>query len=68
MKQTKEWEPKIVQGLIVWMILSKYTSKFAGSKISNLPIDRIYPTYIYYGKLKITLTYPYTINYYLRIT
>ena len=32
----------------IW--LSRYTPKLDGSKISHLPIDRVYPTYVHYGK------------------
>ena len=34
----------------IW--LSRYTPKFDGSKISHLPIDRAYPTYVHYKKSK----------------
>ena len=34
----------------IW--LSRYTPKFDGSKISHLPIDQVYPTYVYYRKSK----------------
>jgi len=49
-------------------MLSRYTPKLDGSKISNLPIDRVYPIYIHYGKFKGKPTYPDAINSYLRIT
>ena len=38
--------------------LSRYRPKFDGSKISHLPIDRVYPTYVHYGKSKEKPTYP----------
>ena len=47
-------------------MLSRYTPKLEGSKISNLPIDRVYPIYVHYGKFKGKPTYPDTINLYLQ--
>ena len=49
-------------------MLSRYTPKLDGSKISNLPIDRVYPIYVHYGKFKGKPTYPDAINPYLRDT
>ena len=66
LKRTKQWELRTVQGLIVWHILSRYTSKLDGSKISNLPIDRVYPINVHYGKFKGRPTYPDAINLYLQ--
>ena len=43
LKWTKQSEPKTVQGLIMWLILSRFTPKLVDSKISNLQIDRVYP-------------------------
>ena len=43
----KQSEPKMVQGLSEWLILSMYTPKLDGSKISNLSIDRVYPIYVH---------------------
>ena len=33
-------------------MLSRYTIMFDGSKISNLPIDLVYPRYVHYGNFK----------------
>ena len=52
MKRTKQWELRTVQGLVVWHMLSRYTPKLDGLKISNLPIDRVYPIYVHYESLK----------------
>ena len=49
-------------------MLSRYTLKLDGSKISNLPIDQVYPIYVHYGKFKGKPTYPDAINPYLRDT
>ena len=49
-------------------MLSRYTPKLDGSKISNLPIDRVYPIYVYYGMFKGKPTYPDAINLYLQDT
>ena len=49
-------------------MLSRYTPKLDGSKISNLPIDRVYPIYVHYGKFKGKPTYPDAINHYLQDT
>ena len=49
-------------------MLSRYTPKLDGSKISNLPIDRVYPIYVHYGKFKGKPTYPDAINLYLQDT
>ena len=68
MKRTKQWELRTVQGLIVWHMLSRYTPKLDGSKISNLPINRVYPIYVHYGKFKGKPTYLDTINLYLQDT
>ena len=68
LKRTKQWELRTVQGLIVWHMLSRYTPKFDGSKISNLSIDRVYPIYVNYGKFKGKPTYPDAINLYLQDT
>ena len=68
LKRTKLWELRTVQGLIVWHMLSRYTPKLDGSKISNLPIDWVYPIYVHYGKFKEKPTYPDAINLYLQDT
>ena len=68
LKRTKQWELRKVQGLIVWHMLSRYTPKLDGSKITNLPTDRVYPIYVHYGKFKGKPTYPDTINLYLQDT
>ena len=68
LKRTKQWELRTVQGLIVWHMLPRYTPKLDGSKISNLPIDRVYPIYVHYGKFKGKPTYPDAINLYLQDT
>ena len=47
-------------------MLSRYTPKLDGSKISNLPIDRVYLIYVYYGKFNGKLTYPDAINPYIQ--
>ena len=39
-------------------MLSRYTPQLDGSKISNLPIDRVYPISVHYGKFKGKTTYP----------
>lgn len=49
-------------------MLSRYTPKLDGSKISNLPIDRVYPIDVHYGKFKGKPTYPDAINLYLQDT
>ena len=49
-------------------MLSRYTPKLDGSKISNLPIDRVYPIYVHYRKFKGKPTYPDAINLYLQDT
>ena len=49
-------------------MLSRYTPKLDGSKISNIPIDRVYPIYVHYGKFKGKPTYPNAINLYLQDT
>ena len=49
-------------------MLSRYTTKLDSSKISNLPIDRVYPIYVHYGKFKGKPNYPDTINLYLQDT
>ena len=49
-------------------MLSRFTPKLDGSEISNLPIDRVYPIYVHYGKFKGKPTYPDTINLYLQDT
>ena len=49
-------------------MLSRYTPKLDGSKISNLPIDRVYPIYVHYEKFKGKPTYPDAINLYLQDT
>ena len=49
-------------------MLSRYTPKLDGSKISNLPIDRVYQIYVHYGKIKGKPTYPDVINLYLKDT
>ena len=48
-EKKKQSEPKIVQGLSEWLILSMYTPKLDSSKISNLSIDRVYPICVHYG-------------------
>ena len=68
LKRTKQWELRKVQGLIVWHILSRYTPKLDGSKISNISIDRVYLIYVHYGKFKGKPTYPDAINLYLQDT
>ena len=50
----------------IW--LSMYTPKLNGSKILHLLIDRVYPTYVDYGKSKGKSTYPDAINSYLLST
>ena len=52
LKRTKQWDLRTAQGLIVWHMLSRYTPKLNGSKISNLPIGRVYQIYVHYGKFK----------------
>ena len=49
-------------------MLSRYITKLDGSKISNLPIDRVYPIYVHYGKFKGKPTYPDAIKPYLQDT
>ena len=49
-------------------MLSRYTPKLDGSKISNLLIDRVYSIYVYYGKFKGKPTYPDAINLYIQDT
>ena len=49
-------------------MLSRYTPKLDGSKISNLPIDGVYPIYVHYGKFKGKPTYPDAINLYKQDT
>ena len=68
LKRTKQWELRKVQGLIVWHMLSRYTPKLDGSKITNLPIDRVYQIYVHYGKFKTKPTYPDAIKLYLQDT
>ena len=50
----------------IW--LSRYTPKLDGSKISNLPIDQVYPIYVHYEKFKGKPTYPDAINLYIQDT
>ena len=50
------------------LMLSRYTPNLHGSKISNLPIDRVYPMYGHYGEFIEKPTYQDAINPYLRIT
>ena len=49
-------------------MLSRYTQKLDGSKISNLPIDRVYPIYVHYEKFKGKPSYPDAIKLYLQYT
>ena len=49
-------------------MLSRFTPKLDGSKISNLMIDRVYPIYVHYGKFKRKPTYLDAINLYLQDT
>ena len=49
-------------------MLCRCTPKLDGSKISNIPIDRVYPIYVHYGKFKGKPTYPDSINLYLQDT
>ena len=49
-------------------MLSRCTPKLDGSKISNLPIDRVYPINVHYGKFKGKPTYSDAINLYLQDT
>ena len=49
-------------------MFSRYTPKFYGSNISNVPIDRVYQIYVHYGKFKTKPTYPDAINLYLQDT
>ena len=49
-------------------MLSMYTQNLDRLKISNLPIDRVYPIYVHYGKFKGKPTYPDVINLYLQDT
>ena len=44
-------------------MLSRYTPKLNGSKISNLPIDQVYPIYVHYRMFKGKPTYPDAITY-----
>ena len=66
LKRTKQWELRTVQGLIMWHMLSRYTPKLDGLKISNLPIDRVYLIYMFTTKslkgnllIQIRLTFTY---------
>ena len=49
-------------------MLSRYTPKLDGSKISNLPIDQLYSIYVHYEKFKGKPTYHDAINLYLQDT
>ena len=49
-------------------MLSRNTPKLDGSKISKLPIDRVYPIYVHYRKFKGKSIYPDAINLYLQDT
>ena len=49
-------------------MLSRYTPQLDDSKISNVPIDRVYPINIHCGKFKGKPTYQDTINLYLQDT
>ena len=40
----------------------RYKPNLDGSKISHIPIDRVYLTYVHYGKSKGKPTYPDAIN------